>query len=210
MTGAHAGTGVAVKVLVKEKQVSPMRVGLELLQFAEYRPVTFFVTKEDVCHPARQLTRDIPQRLHVSRPSRELNFEIVTEIVVEFLQGLDQQKIHRKPDGATPVRIASEESGQRFARLIVHTVFGSVDVEYVRMFPMENNRRSPIPSLRMQAKFPVRSGRLSINHSRRRLKSGSRSSTSGSRVSTANSGINPTKERIFIGNCEPSDSFRTS
>src|ERR1700688_2865750 len=108
MTGAHPGTGVAVEALVKKKQVAPMRICLKLLQVAEYRSVALFVTKKDVCHPARQLTRDIPQRLHVSRSSRELNFEIVTEIVVEFLQGLDQQKIHRKPNGATPVRIASE------------------------------------------------------------------------------------------------------
>src|ERR1700692_2462398 len=142
MAGAQASAGVAMEVLVKENQVSPMRVRLELLQVAEYRSVALFVTKKDDCHSARQLPCPYPQRLHVSRSSRELDFEIVTDIVVEFLQGLDQQKIHRKPDGATPVRIASEDSGQRFARLIVHSVLGSVDVEYVRMFPMELGQRA--------------------------------------------------------------------
>ena len=34
-----------------------------------------------------------------------------------------------------------------------------------------SNLRSPMPSVRMQATFWVRSGRLSMNHSRRRLKS---------------------------------------
>src|ERR1700691_5842351 len=134
MTRAHSGTGGAVKVLVKQNQVSPMRVCLELLQFAEDRATALFVTQKDVCHPARQLPRYVPQRPHVSRSSRKLNSKIVTEIVVELLQGFDQEEIHRKPDGATPVRIASEQSGQRFARLIVHPVLGSVDVEYVRIF----------------------------------------------------------------------------
>jgi len=53
MTGAHAGTGVAVEVLVKENQVASMRVRLELLQVAEYRSVALLVTKKNVCHPAR-------------------------------------------------------------------------------------------------------------------------------------------------------------
>src|SRR5579862_2959776 len=103
MTGAHSGTGVAMEVLVKQNQVAPMGVGLKLLQVAEYRSVAIFVTKKDVCHPARQFPRHVPQRLHVSRSSRELDFEIVTQIVVELLQGLDQEKIHRKPNRAAPV-----------------------------------------------------------------------------------------------------------
>src|ERR1700757_1512162 len=111
MTGAHSGTRVPVEVLVKQNQVAPMRVRLELVQVAEYRSVALFVTKKDVCHPARQFLGHVPQRLHVSRSGRELDFEIVTQIVVELLQGFDQEKIHRKPDGAAPVRIASEESG---------------------------------------------------------------------------------------------------
>src|SRR5580704_4216 len=142
MTGAHSGTGIAVEVLVKENQVTPVRVSLELFQVGEYRPAALFVTKKDVCQPARQFTRYVPQRLHVSRSGREFDFEIVTEIVVELLQGLDQQKIHWEPDWATPVRIASEHSGQRFARFIIRSVLGSVDVEYVRMFPVELRQRA--------------------------------------------------------------------
>jgi hypothetical protein len=85
MTSAHARTRVAVEILVKENQVAPMRVRLELLYVAEYRPAAVFVTKKDAYHATRQFTRYVPQRLHVSRSSRELDFEIVTEIVVEFL-----------------------------------------------------------------------------------------------------------------------------
>src|ERR1700752_3234305 len=106
-----------------------MRIRLELVQVAKYRPAALFVTKKNVCHPARQLPRHVPQRLHVSRSSREFDFEIVTEIVVELLQGFDQEKIHREPDGATPIRISSEYSGCRFARFIIHSVLGFVNVE---------------------------------------------------------------------------------
>ena len=44
MTGAHSGTRVAVEILVKENQVAPMRVHLELFQVAEYRTAAIFVT----------------------------------------------------------------------------------------------------------------------------------------------------------------------
>src|ERR1700735_3501054 len=142
MTGAHPGTGIAVEVFVKENKVTPVRVSLGYFQVPKYRPAALFVTKKDVCDPPRQLTRHLPQRLHVSRSSRELDFEVVTEIVVEFLQGLDQQKIHREPDGAAPVRIASENSSRRFARFIVHSVLGSIDVEYIRMFPVHLGQRA--------------------------------------------------------------------
>src|SRR5260370_22974552 len=108
MTGTHPATGVTVEVFVKEKQVTPMRVRLKLFQVAEYRPAALFVAKKNVCHPSRQLTRHVPQRLHIPRSSRELDFEIVTQIVVKLLQGLDQEKVHRKPDWATPIRIAPE------------------------------------------------------------------------------------------------------
>ena len=51
----------------------------------------------------------------------------------------------------------------------------------------------------MLATCCVRSGRLSMNQSSRRLKAGRRSSVSASSVSTAKSGIRPTIERIFSG-----------
>ena len=47
----------------------------------------------------------------------------------------------------------------------------------------DSNRLSAFPGVRMQATLAVRSGRLSINHSIRFLKSGKRSSNSGSKVS---------------------------
>src|SRR5258708_7105514 len=62
---------------------------------------------------------------------------------------------------------------------------------------MDSSLRSPIPSVRMQAKFAVRSARLSMNHSRRFLQSGSFSRTSGSKASTRNNASQPPISRIF-------------
>ena len=43
MAGAHSCTGVAVKVLVKQDQVTPVRIGLELLKIPVYRPATSLI-----------------------------------------------------------------------------------------------------------------------------------------------------------------------
>jgi hypothetical protein len=47
--------------------------------------------------------------------------------VVKFLEGFNEQIVHRKPDRPTPVRVAAEESRGQLRRLIVHPVFGAVD-----------------------------------------------------------------------------------
>ena len=48
--------------------------------------------------------------MHIARAGGALDFEIVAQVVVELLQRLDQQIIHRKPDRPAPVRIAAEQA----------------------------------------------------------------------------------------------------
>ena len=60
---------------------------------------------------------------------RTLHLEIIAEIVMELLQRLDHQEIHRKPDRAAPVRVAAEQSGRRLGRLVVDAVLVAVDAE---------------------------------------------------------------------------------
>src|SRR5260370_1086394 len=103
---------------------------------------------------------------------------------MELLQRFDQQIVYREPDRSAPVRVSTEQTTGGFRRLIVNPV--------------------------LQAILPARSGLLSMNHSRRRLKPGNRSSSSESSVSTANSGIRPTMERTRIGYLRPSGNFSTS
>ena len=61
---------------------------------------------------------------------------------MELLQRLDQQIVDRKPDRAAPVRVAAEQSGARFGRLVVHAVLGAVHVEHVGMVRVRSRERA--------------------------------------------------------------------
>src|SRR5947199_3627806 len=85
-----------------------MWVGLELFEISKHWPATSLILKKYACHPARQFARYLPQVHHLSRSSRELDFEVVTEVVVKLLQRLDEQVVRRAPDGAAPAGVASK------------------------------------------------------------------------------------------------------
>src|SRR2546422_11539568 len=103
-----------------------MWVGLELFEISEHRPATSLILKKYACHPARQFARYIPQVHHLSRSSRELDFEVVAVVVVKFLQRLDERVVRREPDRSEPIEIAAKQPGRRYAGLIVHAVLITV------------------------------------------------------------------------------------
>src|SRR5712691_6760904 len=114
MAGPDSGPGITVEVFVKEHQIAPMWVRLKLLQFSEHRPAALLILKEYARHTARQFSRHFPQGHHLSRPGRELDLELVPEVVMELLERLDQQVVHREPDRSTPVGVPAEQSGRGF------------------------------------------------------------------------------------------------
>jgi len=57
MASPYSGSRVTVEVLVKEDQVTPVWVGLKLLEIPKHRPVTSLILKEYVRHTARQFSR---------------------------------------------------------------------------------------------------------------------------------------------------------
>ena len=61
---------------------------------------------------------------------------------MEFLQRLNQKKVHRKPDWSAPVGIAPEQPGLGFRRLVIHAVFHAKDVQTVGMLAMETGERA--------------------------------------------------------------------
>src|SRR5215469_12943750 len=109
MACTYTSAGVAVEVLVKQNQLVPIGITLELLNASIDRPLALLISQENLRKSARNLGGDIPQREHVSRTRRELNFEIVTEIMMELLQRFYEKKIDRKPNRPAPVGIATEE-----------------------------------------------------------------------------------------------------
>src|SRR5438309_11211863 len=103
-----------------------MWVGLELFEISEHWPATSLILKKYACHPARQFARYLPEVHHLSRSSRELDFEVVAEVVVTFLQRLDEQVVRRDPDRSAQIGIAAKQPCRRFARLIVLAVLITV------------------------------------------------------------------------------------
>src|SRR5882672_2670940 len=107
---ADSRAGIPVEVLMEEHKVAPVWVGLKLLEIAEHWPTALLVLKKNIGHATRQFAGYFPQSEHLSRPGRELNCEGFPKIVMELLQRLDQQKVHREPDGSPPVGIAPEQT----------------------------------------------------------------------------------------------------
>src|SRR5947209_19615207 len=142
MAGPNSSSRVTVEVLVKENQIAPMWVGLELFEISEHRPATSLVLEKYACHPARQFARYLPQGHHLSRSSRELDFEVVADVVVKFLQRLDQQVVRRKPDRAAPVGVATKQPCRGFARLIVHAVLIAVHMQGIRIVAVKLRQRT--------------------------------------------------------------------
>src|ERR1700745_3457473 len=142
MTGADSGSGVAMEVLVKQDEVTPVRVGLEFFQVAEHWPSAATVSQEYARQTARQFARYLPQRHHLSGSSRELDFEVVAEVVVKFLQRLDEQVVRREPDRSSPIGIAAKQPCRRFARLIVNAALIDVHVQGIRIVAVELRQRT--------------------------------------------------------------------
>src|SRR5262245_56059024 len=120
MACSHSLSGVAVKVLVKQDQVSPVRIGLKFLDTAIDGSATFLVLKEDPRQPPRNLGRNFPQSHHMTRARGTFDLVLFTEVVVILLQRLDYKIVDGKPDGASPVRVSSKQSGTRFGGLVAN------------------------------------------------------------------------------------------
>src|SRR5882724_9420431 len=136
MAGSHSGSRVTMEVFVKEDQITPVRVSLELFEIPEHRATTSLILQEYVRHTARQFSRYLPQGHHLSRPGWELDLEIVSEVVMELLERLDQQVIHWEPDRTAPIGVAAEQPSRRLAWLVVDPMLHVLRGELVRVVPM--------------------------------------------------------------------------
>src|SRR4029077_9548075 len=72
--------------------------------------------------------------------------------MMKALQRLDQQKIHRKPDRAAPIRIAPKQAGGRFARFVADAHIRTVPVKNIRVVAVIT-RESSNPVIRKKLAF---------------------------------------------------------
>src|SRR5438309_7110946 len=142
VAGADAGALVAVKILVEEEKVAPVRIDLERPGGTVHGAPAVAAAQEQADEPARQLARDVPEVEQAVRPGRAFDLEVVAVEVVELLQRLDQQVVHREPHGAAPVRVAPEERRARFRGLVVHAMLHAVHRQRVRMLAMIARERA--------------------------------------------------------------------
>ena len=86
MIGTDSGTGIAVEILMEEDEVFPVGIGLEGAQFSGDGPVPGRVPKKDSIEAPRDFSRDFRQTHLLSAAGREFHLEVLSEVVMEFLQ----------------------------------------------------------------------------------------------------------------------------
>src|SRR5437773_4172519 len=133
MTGAEAGAVVAVEVFVEKQQIAPVRVALELLRVAVHGPSAVAPAQKEPDEPARQLPGDVPEVEPPVRAARTLDLQVVAIKVVELLQRLDEQVVHREPERAAPVGVAAEERGRGLGGLVAHAMLHAIHGQHVGM-----------------------------------------------------------------------------
>src|SRR5215472_18062840 len=111
---------VAVVELVKEDQVLPVRVLLELLRSSVDRPLSSLVSGKDADHAVGDLPghpEEIPVAVLVSL---KFDPEVVPIAGAECAQRLDDQEAGWKPHRTTPIRVAALDLVIRFRGIVAN------------------------------------------------------------------------------------------
>lgn len=91
MTGAQTASVVAVKIFREEQMIAPVRVGLEDRAITEERSATGGIAEEKAGETALEIQAHLPEIQAMAGTGGALHLEVVTEEVVVFLQGFDEQ-----------------------------------------------------------------------------------------------------------------------
>src|SRR5579871_235740 len=127
MARAQARAIIAMKIFMEEDVVAPMLVALQERIAAVERPPAAFIAQEEVDEPVREVIGNRIQRQILPRAGGAFDQKIITIVVVELLQGLNQQIVDREPDRTAPVRVTAKQAAARFGRLIAHRVGLPID-----------------------------------------------------------------------------------
>ena len=119
MRGAHAPGSIAVEVFVKGYVVLEVLIRLEARVERVYLAKALVVVEKNPPQAMRKFRRYLIDGKVGARARGTLDLEIVTVIVVEFLQRLNDEEIDGKPDGAAPVGVAAKQAGAGLGRLVV-------------------------------------------------------------------------------------------
>src|SRR5580704_7527020 len=133
---------VAVKILVEEEQILPVRIALEKFGGAGDRAAAVLASHENMNEAAGNLGGDFPEVRFAARARREFDFEVLTVIVMVFLQGFDEEIVHREPDRSTPVGIAAKNAAGGFGGLVIDAADVAIDLDFVRVIEVIAGKRA--------------------------------------------------------------------
>src|SRR5215470_14254456 len=133
VAGADSGAVIPVKVFIKENQIAPVRVGLKYFLSASDRAAAVVIAQKNVSQPAGDFCRDLPEIGLGLRMRWAFHFEVLAVVVMKLLQRFDEEIVHREPDRAAPIRIATEQTCGGFRGFVFDTAHVAVDLNFVRM-----------------------------------------------------------------------------
>src|SRR5262249_42167920 len=127
VTGAEAGALVTVEVFIEQEQIAPVRIGLEFSGAPVHGTSALLVTQERTHETLPDFSSDLEQGHALAGARRALHREVIAVEGIEIQEPADQEHVHRKPDGAPPVRVAAEETARGVGGLIVDAVDVAAD-----------------------------------------------------------------------------------
>lgn len=99
---------------------------------------------------ARPMRAREAKATHVSRPGGTLNQQRLAVVLVEALEGLDEEEVDREPDGTSPVRVAAEHARARVAWPVADAELLAVDVHLPRVLVVIEREPEQASSRRQQ------------------------------------------------------------
>ena len=91
-----------MKILIEQDIVPEMGISLHLLFPIENRTAHRIVSEKNAGQPAGQLSGDFAERQVSPGAGRALNGEIVSVILMKFLERFDEEVVYRYPNGSAP------------------------------------------------------------------------------------------------------------
>src|SRR5258708_20708282 len=105
MAGGGSGAIVAMKVFVEKDEVAPVRIALKKLGAARYGPAATRIAEKNVNEPPGNFRGYLPEIGFGAGMRGALHLKIFAVVVVKFLEGFDEEIIHREPDWTAPIQL---------------------------------------------------------------------------------------------------------
>src|SRR5437660_73416 len=111
VAGTEAGAVIAMEVLIKQDEITPVRVVLKLPGSAIDRTPALLIAQEDAGQPPRDFLGDLIEVHAPSGSCRTFHGKVIAVVGVIVQQGADDQAVDRHPDGSPPIRVAAKHAG---------------------------------------------------------------------------------------------------